>query len=114
MNLFVKTLIFTAMVTLISSCEISPFGSSSFGITWTPPVERENGDKLLAYEIGGYEISYRKIGSTDYKSITIEDPSITEYFLPIQAPGEYEVRIAAFDTNGLYSRFSDPATFSTP
>ena len=119
MNLIVKAVALTFLATLITGCEINEFSGEasvtvSLGISWTPPVERENGDKLLAYEIGGYEISYRKLGTSDYQSLTIEEPAISDYRLTLPSSGQYEVKVAIFDINGLYSRFSDPAIFSTP
>ena len=105
---------------LLASCDLSSFnggntiGGHNISIRWTPPVERENGDKLLAYEIGGYEISFRKQGTIAYSSVVVDKPGIQEFSFPIESAGTYEVRIAAFDTNGLYSQFSDPAFLTAP
>lgn len=81
--------------------------SATLAVQWDAPVERENGEQLFIYEIGGYELSYRLVGANEYQSLLIENGSTIETELPITQVGQYEVRIAAFDSNGLYSKFSD-------
>lgn len=78
-------------------------------IEWDIPSTRENGDELLMSEIGGYEIIYRKTSDQEFVTVVIEDPSVSEYSVTDLSAGEYEVRIAAFDTDGLYSDYSDAA-----
>lgn len=72
---------------------------------WSAPMERENGDSLSIDEIGGYEIQYRLVGSNDYSTIVLNDGTAEQYLFSELASGDYEFRIAAFDTNGAYSSF---------
>ncbi|WP_075186959.1 fibronectin type III domain-containing protein [Teredinibacter haidensis] len=78
-------------------------------VEWDIPSTRENGDDLLLSEIGGYEIIYQK--TTDDLSVTevVTDQTQNQLVLNDLTTGTYQVRIAAFDTNGLYSDYSDPA-----
>ena len=82
---------------------------ASLEFTWEIPVERENNEQLFVYEIGGYEIEYRKVGESTYQTVKVEDGTINTYELTDLSEGDYEVRIAAYDVNGLYSKFSDSA-----
>jgi len=78
-------------------------------IEWDIPTTRENGDDLLLSEIGGYEVIYRHTDDLDYTTVVITDQTVDQYLIENLDPGEYEVLIAAFDTDGLYSDYSDPA-----
>ncbi len=84
----------------------------SLELTWDIPVERENNEQLFVYEIGGYEIEYRKVGDVSFQTVTIEDGTTNTYAFTELEAGDYEIRIAAFDVNGLYSKFSDSAVLS--
>jgi len=70
---------------------------------WNTPTLRENGEPLADYELGGYEIRYRQLPSEDFIYITL-DAWRTEYLFD-WLEGRYQFEIAAFDINGLYSRF---------
>ena len=88
----------------------SPGGSSQVSATveWDIPQTRENGEAMSLGEIGGYEILYRNVQQPSYTSIVIEDHTADNYVIRDLSPGEYEVMVAAFDTDGLFSDYSDP------
>lgn len=73
-------------------------------LSWTPPVQRENGDELDITELGGYEIRYRAETEQKYISVIIEDPWTTDYYIE-WLEGRHEFQVAAFDNTGLYSEF---------
>ncbi|WP_024461922.1 fibronectin type III domain-containing protein [Marinimicrobium sp. LS-A18] len=73
-------------------------------LEWDAPQSRENGEYLELYEIGGYELRYRKAGDSEYEVIPVEDGA-TESHEFDDLSGQYEFSIAAYDTNGLYSEF---------
>jgi len=75
-------------------------------ITWGIPSTRENGEDLLLSEIGGYEIQYRLTSANEFTTVVVDQPSSSKYTLDNLVPGEYEVKIATFDTNGVYSQFT--------
>jgi len=78
-------------------------------VEWDIPDTRENGEALDLSEIGGYELIYRKVDELLKPAIIITDQTRDRYELTGLSAGRYEVRIAAFDTDGLYSDFSEPA-----
>lgn len=86
-----------------SSSSAAPV-SGDVVIEWYIPTERENGDYLELYEIGGYEIRYKLTSTEDYQSVVIDDGTVDHYDLG-ELSGDYEFQIATFDVNGLYSEF---------
>lgn len=77
--------------------------AGSVQLNWNIPTQRENGEPLYSSELGGYEVRYRKLPTTEFTYITVE-PWKTEYIFA-WLEGTYEFEIAAFDANGLYSHF---------
>lgn len=74
-------------------------------LEWRKPDERENGAYLEDFEIGGYELRFRSAGSASYQRLVINDGLTTTVTLPMQDLSSYTVEIAAFDTDGLHSRY---------
>lgn len=79
--------------------------SKSLSISWTLPSSRENGDPLPSGEIGGYEILHKEESALTFTSNILTDSSITNYVIEGLEVGTYEVKIATFDSEGLYSDF---------
>lgn len=71
--------------------------------SWSAPTARENGTPLAASEIGGYDFQYKLTGSATATNIKL-DASKTTYDVSLPA-GEYEIKLAVFDKNGLYSKW---------
>lgn len=84
-------------------------------INWLIPTQRENGELLSSSEIGGFEVAYRNTQTGIYTSLIVDDATQASIEITNLAAGEYEFIIAAFDSEGLYSDFSDPtiATIGT-
>ena len=76
-------------------------------LNWDRPTERENGDALPLAEVGGYEISYRRVGDELFTAIVIEDGSVNEFVLEDMEAGSYEIYISSFDIDGNYSSASE-------
>ena len=91
--------------TSVTITEAAP-SMATVTLSWIMPDTRENGESLELYEIGGYEIMYKKSGDELYFSETINDSNTTDHVLEELEPGEYEFKVAAFDTDGLYSRYT--------
>lgn len=81
-------------------------GNYSALVTWDIPITRVDGEELLLSEIGGYLIEYRISGTEDFTNITVRDPTASQYAIENLHPGQYQIRIAAYDTHGLHSEFS--------
>jgi len=79
--------------------------TSSVVLSWTLPDTRENGDALELYEIGGYEILYRKVGEELFTSDLVNDSQMSEYTVDDLEPGDYEFMMATVDSDGLYSEY---------
>ena len=79
-------------------------------LKWSSPGTRENGEKLYLYELGGYEIRFKLAGDELYQSVTLDEAEATQYKVINLLPGEYEFMIAAFDSDGVYSAFSQAQT----
>jgi hypothetical protein len=77
--------------------------SGNVNLKWLPPTQRENGVKLTALEIGGYEIRYRTLAENTYKYVSVAG-DLTQTSIN-NLVGDYIFEIAVFDTNGLYSNF---------
>lgn len=75
-------------------------------LVWSPPTERENGEPLYDDDLGGYEIRYRQPDQEAYETITIEN-RLAEFYEFDNLVGTYHFQIAAYDTEGLYSKFVD-------
>jgi hypothetical protein len=87
-----------------SSSSRSSTPSESFNVAWQIPKQREDGSYLELHEIGGYELRYKIIGSDTYVSTLVGDSNTTSYHFSKSAARD-SIEVAAFDINGLYSRF---------
>ena len=52
---------------------------------------------------------YRNTDDIAYTTVVITDQTIDNFLIENLNAGEYEVLIAAFDSAGLYSDYSEPA-----
>jgi len=77
----------------------------SISVSWSIPDSRENGDTLYSYEIGGYEILYKRDDEALYTSEIIANSQTTSIDIPDLLAGEYLVKIASFDTDNLLSEY---------
>lgn len=78
-------------------------------VSWDIPDKRQNGDDLPLSEIGGYSILYKRTSETAFKSMTINVASQHEVTIKDLTTGEYQFKIASFDTEGIYGEYSEPA-----
>lgn len=73
-------------------------------LRWNIPRLREDGTTLDISELGGYEVRYRRLSDAEYTYISIEDAWKNDYNFS-WLEGNYVFEVAAFDKNGLYSKF---------
>jgi fibronectin type 3 domain-containing protein len=81
-------------------------GGTVLVLSWAAPVNRVNGQQLLASEIAGYEIIY----TTDDNqggSVMVDDPGVLSYTLSGLAPATYYFTVVAIDSDGLKSDLSN-------
>ena len=91
----------------------SPTGVAT--LSWTPPTTKEDGSALD--NLAGYKVYYRS--STDGTSpgsysnqIVINNPGISTYIIENLLPATYYFVIAAFDSNGFQSSYSNEASIT--
>jgi hypothetical protein len=91
----------TFQITVTSSASSvsaqSSSASSLFTLIWEAPTKRENNEDLALSEIGGFAIKYES------GQVVTLPPSARSYKVSSD-----KVQIAAFDTNGLYSNYTQP------
>ncbi|ABD82798.1 fibronectin type III domain-containing protein [Saccharophagus degradans] len=86
----------------------TPVNSFTVSISWDIPRERVNGEELLLSEIGGYEIAYKRTVDESYSIVIVDNQNSQTQELTGLPAGHYEFLIAAFDSLGIYSDYSDP------
>lgn len=89
--------------------------SKTVTLTWSVPVQRENGDPLSIAEISGYKIYYFMEGTAvevgeveDISPIDEQGNLVTNTDITIEQAGFWNFSIAAYDDNNLFSEMSDP------
>lgn len=94
----------TPSISSRSSSSSANSSAATLSVEWRIPNKRENGDYIELYEIGGYELRHIPLGSSTYSNTIITNATTTRFIIPASTLKDtYEV--AAFDVNGLYSRF---------
>lgn len=83
-------------------------GSDSVTLNWTPPTHNEDGSPLI--DLAGFRIYWGTTPGSYPNSVTIGDPSATTYVVDNLSPGTYEFVATAFNTSGVESAYSSPAT----
>lgn len=84
----------------------------SVTLSWTAPLENEDGSPLT--DLDGYKL-YWGTTSGDYpNSVTIDNESVTTYVVDNLVSGTYEFVATSFNTSGVESRYSNPATKVVP
>ena len=84
--------------------------TKSLKLTWPAPSKRANGNDMDLSEVAGYDIQYRKVGEAIFTSTIINSPYKMQIILTDLDVGDYEIKMASFDTDKRYGQFSDPAT----
>lgn len=96
----------TSSTIFLGSTKALPATDSGMStITWSHPTFRESGDYLDWIEIGGYEIRYKKPTDATFTYISIPGNEVNEYLAPKGTFDGCILEIAAYDVNGLYSKF---------
>jgi hypothetical protein len=81
-------------------------GSAS--LSWTAPTQNEDGTDLV--DLAGYKLYWGTTPGSYPNSVTIDNPTVTEYLVENLAPGTYEFVATSFNTSGVESQYSGAAT----
>ncbi len=84
----------------------------SVTLNWTAPTQNEDGTTLT--DLDGYKIYWGTTSGSYPNSVTIDNETVTSYVVDNLAPGTYEFVATSFNTSGVESRYSAPATKVVP
>jgi hypothetical protein len=91
---------------------VSQVGTLSTTLTWTPPTQNEDGTPLT--DPAGYKFYWGTTPGNYTNSVTVNNPGLTTYVVDNLAPGTYEFVATSFNTVGVESVYSNPATKVLP
>ncbi|MBT8100893.1 MAG: fibronectin type III domain-containing protein, partial [Gammaproteobacteria bacterium] len=101
------------------SASIGPFSitvqgvsTGSVSLSWAAPTENEDGSTLT--DLDGYRLYWGTTPGTYPNTVTIDNPSVTTYLVENLAPGTYQFVATSFNTAGVESDYSSPATKIVP
>ena len=89
------------------SITVNAISLGSVTLNWTPPTENDDGTALT--DLAGYKIYWGTTPANYTNSVTI-DGGLTTYVVEYLAPGTYEFVATSFNTAGVESVYSNPAT----
>ena len=77
-------------------------------LSWTAPTTRADGSPLT--NLAGYKVRYGNAAGSYPTTITLSNAGITTYVVENLTPGTYYFVLASYDTTGLESADSSPAS----
>ena len=99
----------TASASLSSfAISVNQMGNLSTTLSWTAPTQNEDGSALE--DLAGYKIYWGTTPGNYTNSVTIDTIGTTTYVVENLSPGTYEFVATAYNTSGVESRYSSPAT----
>ena len=84
----------------------------SVTLNWVAPTQNEDGSPLM--DLDGYRIYWGTTPGSYPNSVTIDNETVTTYVVDNLAPGTYEFVATSFNTSGIESDYSTPATKVVP
>jgi len=89
------------------SIEVSQVALGSANLSWTAPLENEDGTALA--DLAGYKIYYGSSSGSYPNEIRIDNPTVTTYLVDNLSPNTYYFVATAFNSADVESRFSGEA-----
>jgi hypothetical protein len=90
------------------SITVQAFSLGSVTLNWAAPTLNEDGTPLV--DLAGYKF-YWGTSEGDYpNSVTLNNPGLTTYVVDNLVPGTYEFVATSFNSSGMESDYSNPAT----
>jgi hypothetical protein len=84
----------------------------SVTLNWMPPTQNEDGTPLT--DLAGYRFYWGTTPGSYPNSVTVSNPGITTYVVENLAPGTYEFVAKSYNSSGVESSYSNPATKIVP
>ena len=75
--------------------------TGSATVSWTAPLNRENGAPIAMVEVAGYRVYYGTSATSTTKVINVTGASVTAYKLTGLAAGTYYFKVSSYDTSGV-------------
>jgi hypothetical protein len=112
-NIQIKVSDGTLQVSLAAfSIAVQQSADGTATLSWTAPTTRSDGSPLT--NLAGYKVRYGNAVGNYPTTITISNPGITTYVVENLASGTYYFVLASYDTDGLESANSSPASKTIP
>jgi len=90
------------------SISVDQVGMLSTTLSWNPPTQNDDGTALV--DLAGYKIYWGTTPGNYTRSVTINNPGLTTYVVDNLSAGTYEFVATSFNTSGVESVYSNPAT----
>ena len=90
------------------SIAVEAIATGSVTLSWTPPSENTDGSALT--DLAGHKIYWGTIPGSYPNSVTINNGSVSTFVVENLLPGTYEFVATSFNTSGIESGYSNPAT----
>jgi len=94
------------------SISVQQSANGSATLSWTAPTTRTDGSALT--NLAGYKVRYGNAAGDYPTTITLNNPGITTYVVDSLASGTYFFVLASFDSDGVESQNSSPASKTIP
>jgi putative Ig domain-containing protein len=94
------------------SISVQQAANGSATVSWRAPTTRSDGSPLR--NLAGYRIRHGNSSGSYPNTITISNPGVTTYVVGNLASGTHYFVLASYDTNGLESANSSPASKTIP
>ena len=82
--------------------------TGSVTLSWTAPTQNKDGSPLT--DLAGYRIYWGTTPGSYPNSVSIDNPGLTTYVVDGLVAGTYEFVATTYNTAGVESAFSNPAT----
>ena len=94
------------------SITVEAVSLGSVTLNWAAPTQNEDGTPLT--DLSGYKFYWGTSTGNYPNSVTLNNPGLTTYVVDNLAPGTYEFVATSFNTSGIESAYSNPATKTVP
>jgi hypothetical protein len=94
------------------SVEVEAVSLGSLTLSWTAPTRNTDGTQLT--DLAGYRIYWGRTSGNYTESVTVDNPGLTSYVVENLSSGTYEFVTTSFNTSGVESEMSAPATGTVP
>ena len=94
------------------SVTVQAVGTGSATLTWTPPTTNTDGSALT--DLAGYKIYWGTTQGSYPNSVTLNGQGLTSYVVTNLVSGTYYFVATAYNSSGVESAFSTPASKTIP